>query len=501
MKLLHRWTGIILAIFIILFAASGIVLNHRSFFSRIDVPRKLLPKTYQYHNWNFSAVKSGTFIGADSLLIYGNIGIWLTDSAFSSYEPYYAGIRKGTDNRRTASIVKTERGNVFAGTMSGLYQLHNNQWQMIPVPVKERRIVSLLESPHALRVMTRSHLLHLCEEELTLSKIGLKAPYDHKPETSLFRALWVIHSGKILGTPGKLFVDLMGLAMIFLSVTGIIWFVAPDTMKMLRKKVNARKKLAKINRFSLKWHNHVGIWLLVFFLILTITGMFLRPPLLIPIVTKTFPAIKHTILAHPNPWYDKLRDIHYDRFLEGYILSTSDGFYYSEPHFEDSLARIPHQPPISVMGINVFEQPEDGVFITGSFSGILRWIPAQFEVFDFITGAPVTPARGMANPFGSIPVAGYLSIPGKKELLFDYNAGVLSLKRGNTPPVMPEIVKRNSPMPLWNLALEIHTGRFYSFFLGRYYILFIPIVGLATVVMLISGTVVWWRKYRKKVNP
>ncbi len=496
---LHRWLGVIAAIFILLFAASGIVLNHRSFFSGIDINRKYLPKTYHYHNWNLSAVKTAFPIGTDSLLIYGNIGIWLTDSALSTFKPFYDGIRRGTDNRRAEAMLKIPGGNILAGTMSGLYVLQGDNWDHIPLPVKEKRVTGLVSSNQGVRILTRSHLLHLDETEtgFLLNEIPLPYPSDFKSETSLFRALWVIHSGKILGTPGKLFVDILGLVMIFLSLSGIIWFVAPDLMKKLKNRVQARKRVARMNRFSLKWHNKLGIWLLGFLIILTITGMFLRPPLLIPIVRKTFPAIKSTILDHPNPWYDKLRDIQYDRFTGAYILSTSEGFYLAEPTFRDSLQRIPHQPPISVMGINVFEQPTDGVFVTGSFSGIHRWVPAAMHVHDYITGQPVTPARGMANPFGNIPVAGYFDLGNGKEFIFDYNAGVFSLNRDMTIPPMPERIKQDARMPLWNLALEIHTGRFYSFIFGDYYILFIPLAGLTILLILVSGGVLWWKHYKR----
>ncbi|MFW5706550.1 MAG: PepSY domain-containing protein [Bacteroidota bacterium] len=499
-QFLHRWLGILAAVFILLFALSGIVLNHRSSFSAIAINRQWLPKTNQYHNWNLAAVKSATGIGNDSLLVYGNVGIWLTDSTMTGFTPFYQGIRRGADNRRTASIVKTPSGSILAGTMSGLYVLKNKNWHPLPLPVKEKRITGITARGEDIWVTTRSNLLLLQEErgDFSTLEVPLPQPSDFKRETSLFRALWVIHSGKILGLPGKLLVDLMGVVMIFLSLTGIIWFVAPDMMKALRKRITARKRMVRVNRFSLKWHNKLGIWTLAFLIILTITGMFLRPPLLIAIVRSTFPAVKFTILDHPNPWYDKLRDIKHDRLSGGFILSTSQGFYFAEPTFSDSLVPLPYQPPISVMGINVFEQPADGVFITGSFSGIHRWVPAAMHINDFITGAPVTPTRGMANPFGSIPVAGYINLGEKGEFLFDYNAGIVSLTREITAPEMPQEVIKNSPMPLWNLALEVHTGRFYSFVLGKYYILFIPLAGLVILIILVSGGFLWWKDYRRK---
>ena len=41
----HKWPSIVLLVFVIVFAASGVVMNHRSLFSGVDIPRRhLLPE-------------------------------------------------------------------------------------------------------------------------------------------------------------------------------------------------------------------------------------------------------------------------------------------------------------------------------------------------------------------------------------------------------------------------------------------------------------------------
>jgi hypothetical protein len=96
----HKWFGVIFAYIILSFVFSGIILNHRNALSVIDVNRKLLPKEYRYQNWNNAAVKSTLRISSDSILIYGNIGIWLTDSSYSDFKNFSAGFPKGIDNRK-----------------------------------------------------------------------------------------------------------------------------------------------------------------------------------------------------------------------------------------------------------------------------------------------------------------------------------------------------------------------------------------------------------------
>ena len=224
MKWLHRWLGVIVAFFVLFFALSGIVLNHRGFFSAIDVNRNLLPGKYRFGNWNLAAVRSATSVGTDSLLIYGNIGIWLTDSAFSWFEPMNKGLKKGTDNRKTMAVVQMPSGRVFAGTLSGVYELKGNRWKEIKIPGKEKRIADVIAHGDSLLVLTRSYLLIATDKpgDLEFEILQLPHPAGFVSETSLFKALWTIHSGEIFGLAGKLIVDMVGLIMIFLSFTGMM---------------------------------------------------------------------------------------------------------------------------------------------------------------------------------------------------------------------------------------------------------------------------------------
>ena len=54
-------------------------------------------------------------------------------------------------------------------------------------------------------------------------------------------------------------------------------------------------------------------------------------------------------------------------------------------------------------------------------------------------------------------------------------------------PPMPIKVKRESPISLWNTALEIHTGRIYQPILGEFYILVVPVVGLFALEISVIG--------------
>ena len=62
---------------------------------------------------------------------------------------------------------------------------------------------------------------------------------------------------------------------------------------------------------------------------------------------------------------------------------------------------------------------------------------------------------------------------------------------------MPAMIS-NSNMPLWNVALEMHTARLLIPFIGDFYILFIPLFGLMTIIILISGVLLWVKKFNQK---
>ena len=121
LKKIHKWPAIIIAFFAILFATSGIVMNHRGLFSSVDVSRKFLPENYSYKNWNQAAVRGSEKISDQNYLMYGTIGIWETSDNFQSFTDFNQGFPKGTDNRKIYSV-KMLGNFLFAGTQLGLYK-------------------------------------------------------------------------------------------------------------------------------------------------------------------------------------------------------------------------------------------------------------------------------------------------------------------------------------------------------------------------------------------
>lgn len=498
----HKWPGVVTTLFILFFAVSGIILNHRELLSFADVNRQWMPASYRYDNWNLAAVKGQVKISPDTILVFGNIGIWMTDTTYREYRDWNKGFPDGIDNRKVSSAAYSPVSGLYAGTLFGLYKWDpfSGSWMEVQMPVSEKRVVRVLPIGDTLLVMTRSSLLKYTAEDGFSKAEAVYVPpaEDDDGKAGLFKTLWVIHSGEIYGTVGKLIVDFIGLAFIVICITGLIYFFVPQLLK--RAKEKSRSRLKRFNLASLRWHNRLGSWLVIFLMLTTLTGMFLRPPLLIPIANARVGKIPFTEMDDPNPWFDRFRDLVYDDSLRRYLFATSEGLYYSDDGMRTELKRFPVQPPVSVMGINVFRTLDNGTYLIGSFSGIFRWKPSENLVFDAVTGMEhVETGRG-GPPFGAVSVAGYLETSDTTGVIFDYAGGAMALRGANPMPAMPDPVLKASPISLWNANLEVHTGRIFEPLLGNFYILVVPLVGLSTLFITVTGFFSWYlgRKRAKR---
>lgn len=488
----HKWPALVISFFLIMFAVSGIIMNHRGITSKLDVSRSLLPSSYRLRNWNLASVKSSLILNDGSRLVYGNSGIWKSDSLFSSFTDFNEGLDRGMDNRKVRSVVQLNDGTLLAGTFSGLYRRlpAGTSWSRIKLPVSSDRIQDVICNDSAAIVVTRSEIITLTggsgEED---AKVNILKTAEGESRTiSLFRLFWILHSGEILGLAGRLLLDLLALVIIFLVITGLLHFFIPKLSQNIRKKLS---DLPEFRRKNLRLHNKAGAWAFVLLLFVPFTGMFLRPPFLITIAYGSIPAISNPFTGSNNPLEDKLRAVAWSEELNGYILSTSEGFYFSDRNFSDSLRYFAVQPPVSVMGINVFSHAGDNRFYVGSFDGLYLWHPVRGEVMDLLPAQEE--GRGRRN--AQVLISGMIS-RGEEHVLFDYDRGDLS--EGISFPAMPENIRAASPMPLWNVAQEIHTGRIYQPFLGPFYILVVPLVAIFSLIVFISGYIRWRKLYRKE---
>jgi hypothetical protein len=494
----HKWLGIVLTLFILLFALSGIVLNHRKLVARADVNRNLLPVDYRYKNWNNAAVKGTLKLNNDSVLVYGNVGVWLTDSTFSEFADFTIGFPKGIDHRKIYKLHQSTKGALYAATLFGMYQYNFEQQSWVKNNFTQHVIMDITEKEDTILFLTRSHI-YKTFDCINFKENTLPQPPGYDNKVGLFKTLWVIHSGEIYGKVGVIFTDFIGLVFIFLSLTGLVYWLAPKIIRKRRAKNLSIKGVVKTNRFSLKWHNKLG-WTLLFFLVLTTgTGMFLRPPLLITIASSKVGKIPFSELDTPNAWFDKLRRVIYDDYNKRYVFATLDGIFYTDETLSAPMMAASTQPPISVMGVNAFEQIDAHMFLVGSFEGLFVWDELTGRVYDYVERKEHVPVARRGAPIGRHMVAGFSRDFIGGQVFFDYNTGAEKLEGSIAFPAMPKAIE-NQQMSIWNLALEFHTMRIWSALIGSFYILLIPLSGLTILFILISGFIVWFKIHRKKVN-
>jgi hypothetical protein len=198
-----------------------------------------------------------------------------------------------------------------------------------------------------------------------------------------------------------------------------------------------------------------------------------------------------------NPWQDKLRRILWNKESCRFLIYTSEGFFFADQHLSKELVPTDNQPLVSIMGCNVLEPIGQTRYLVGSFSGLFVWDTSSGTVLDYLTGSVAETPHGMSRPVGLNMIAGFVQDCEGKNYWIDYNRGSISTNGTSAFPPMPKEILLNTPISLWNAALEIHTGRIFEHLIGPFYLLYVPLMGLTVLIVLISGFLVWWLAYRK----
>lgn len=540
-KKYHRWLGLVLSVFMLVFCVSGIILNHREVFSGCEVSRKWLPASYHIKNFNNGVVK-GTVVkksaahslsseNCDSVLAYGCAGVFLTDSRLSTWQDFNAGLPESIDERNVRHVVKAKNGSLWCAALRDVYRYDENshRWKKVELPGNEERImdVALAKDSMTVVALTRSRVFTIVPfvQYGEIVKIGksssetyrveskiIPAPKKYEPKTTLFKLVWHLHSGEFFGLPGKLVVDAIALVLIVLSITGILLFILPYGIRRAKKlAAKARmKRLGKQFAWNMKWHNKIGYVTIVLTLWIAITGMCLRPPLMVPLVLSKLP---QAVGEDGNVWQDKLRAIRWDAVQGDWLVSTSEGFLRVDEGFSQAPKMLPDDecPKLSLMGVTVWESDGKGGWIVGSFRGIYRWNPVNHslnQILDYFTGKPSEETSMI--PISDNLVCGYSEdFLGGKPLVFDFAKGVEDAKgqavalcndepkKSRNEESMSDLICETAPMSLWNVALELHVGRCYSPFLGPLSDLFVFLSGLLITLVFLSGYIISHRRRKK----
>lgn len=492
----HKWFGLIMSLFLTAFCLSGLLLNHRQLISNANVSRKWLPSRYEFHNWNGGLLRSTLRLDDGRILIYGCNGMFLADSTATSVADFNDGIPAGCDYRQIRSVATTcystaggSRQSLFAASPFALYRygLHGS-WHTVDMKLDHgERLTDLVAHGDTLIAVSRSFIYVSLPPYSGFRRIELAPSADSDGRATAFRTVWLLHSGELFGTAGIVVVDLIAIVLTAVCLSGLVFWIAGKTRPSKRH----MKLKALAMKTSLAWHDRIGRTTIAATLFICITGWCLRPPAMIPLALSRIPAMPGTTLRSSNPWHDKLRMLRYDSTCGDWIVSTSEGFY-SLDTLSDRTAprRIGKQPPVSVMGLNVWQPAgKDGQWLCGSFSGMYVWDRRNGSSTDFFTHLPAPETAG--PPFGKKAISGFsndfcLKRVGATPVVAEYYAGTPSIQQ-------PEWMNR-LPMSLWNVALEVHSGRIFIGDIATY--VFVFVMGIAAVWSLWTGYRI--RRRRKK---
>ncbi len=490
----HKWFGIIMSFFIIMFCLSGLLLNHRNLINNKNVSRRWLPSRYEFNNWNGGLLRGTHRLVDGYVVVYGSNGMFLTDSTAYSFADFNDGLPIGTDFRQIRNMAITrhikngeKRVAMFAVSPFALYRYAvHGTWHTIKLPLNDdERLTDITAHNDTLVVMSRSRIYIGLPPYSSFRSISLAPSALSDGKATSFRTVWMLHSGELFGTTGKLVVDLIAIVLLLICVSGLVFWIGKKTRP---SKENMKLK-ARILKTSLSWHDRVGRYTIILTLFICFTGWLLRPPMMIPLAMTRIPTLPGTTLHSDNAWHDKLRLIRHDDKMGDWLISTSEGFYSLGTSIEKpSIPQyIANTPPVSVMGLNVWQKDKDGYWLCGSFSGMFRWDRQHSVSTDFFTGKEALKKAGA--PFGKKAITGYSNDFVTKttvnrnthtthtHVVTEYYDGTKSIRQ-------PEWMN-NLPMSLWNVALEVHSGRIFIGNIATY--LFVLIMGMAAIWSLWTG--------------
>lgn len=494
----HKWLGIGLAFFLLMFCVSGVLLNHRQLIKNVNVSRKFLPSRYEFSNWNGGLLRGTLDISnlrpsdshgmqnscqakSDSchdILLYGNGGIWLTNSKASSFKDFNEGLPTGADFRQIRNVVKTERdgdkSSLFAVSPFALYRYGaHGAWHEVKMPLDDNeRLTDIACHDDTLVVLSRSFAYTSQPPYTSFTRVKIHAPKDYDGKVTTFRTVWLLHSGELFGTVGKFAVDAVAAVLVLLCITGFVFWLRPKQKFWMK--------------YTLLLHDRAGRYTIILTLLIAITGWCLRPPVMIALALSKIPAIPGTTLSSPNPWNDKLRKIAHDDTCHDWLLSTSEGFY--SLNLQRGVAKkIEAAPPVSVMGLNVLQKDTNGKWLCGSFSGLFSWDRLSASSTDYFTGDPAPSQAGA--PFGKKAIAGMSQ---------DFSSPVIAEYYEGSPFAAQPAIMNHLPMSLWNVALEVHSGRLLIGSIATYGYIFV--MGALAIWCLWSGFRIRLRKERRKTK-
>ncbi|MCK5689746.1 PepSY domain-containing protein [Myxococcota bacterium] len=498
-KAAHEYLGLLILPFLMWMSVSGILLNHPELIETISFPQSVVPEVYYPQNWNRSSLITQAFSrkNPDVAWVAGKKGIWQTRDKGLTYTSFMGGDFPDSHFLRKTNYIHlthnqpTER--LFAATDGGLFVSDRGAlWQELQLGDERERIVKILQREDELIVAGESHLWTASLQNTVLDFTPIQLLRDELvPQVTLIQLFFELHDGKVLGLFGKLVMDLVGGIIFILSLTALYTWVSRKISVRRRKKLNH----PRFFKFLMRYHFQLGIWAVFFMLLIGMTGLFMRPPLLGALVGGTIDATYFPGFLDSNRWHKKIQNAVWLENSDQILLQATDGMWLGQADFKTPFSKTTLPLPVFVMGATVFEY-EDDKLLMGSFNGLFRIDLQNGTAIDELTGLPAKDVDG-ARPQKKM-VAGYFKTPEGERFITTHKDGLLALSTASFDGrfKMPERLRKSCRMPLWNYVFELHNGRIFRPVIGAFYILLVPLGSLFFVFISISGAYDWI--YRKR---
>lgn len=500
-KSIHKWTSIIISIFIVWMGISGILLNHPELISKISVPKSMIPSNYYFENWNRSSISDYKYFQTNKNLhiIGGYEGIFIsTDGGIHFNRLITKGLLNSQYYCKTKSVYLLEDSipkGILAGTFGGLYyyNFEKRYWQKIKLESEFEKVVKILDYKDSIAIFSSSNM-YLIDKQLQINPKKVRLLRNERNnKLTLIELFFQLHTGEIWGISGKIIFDIAGLAIVFLSVSGLIIWILPKTTKI---KIKLSEKIKEIKWYLYKvfydYHLKIGIYVSIILLIIGITGFFMRPPAIALILDYEIDVDRIPFLKIKNPWHDRIRNAMYDKINDVIIIDAKNGFWISNNgqnrYFTKKLSPV----PIFAMGATVMEMDDNGDYIIGSFSGLFRVSTYNNRVKDALSGQ-VPMNISLIRP-GSNLITSYFKMPNGEKFItthFDGLRAINNISYYSNYFIPPTELINNFRMPLWNYLFELHNGRIFQFLIGDLYILIIPFGAILFVSSIITGIFDW----------
>lgn len=487
-KTMHKYLGIPASIVMLYMSCSGILLNHPKMIAGVDAPVFLLPPDMRFSNWGRGAAQCFAGIGDSVLIVGGKVGVFISDARGNHFERRRKGL-PGSVAKGEITDLLTRNDTLYAGTPSGLFMSIDTARSWHPTGLTDQ-IVSTISLKK--RIVAFSEKNAYVKTINNWQKVPIAEKQKSRHSRSLVRFIFAIHSGEILGFPGRLLIDVAGLALFILGVSGLILTFLP----MLRGKIKAMvaRFTEPLTRYHLLHYRRLGWVLLIPMLILPITGFFMRPPFVMLLA----PSAESTQQKPAETGMQEIAAVTFDTANVRLIIADKQRLYTIDTSFLTNPVAISRKLPVHPMGITGIAMENRNTVLVGSFAGLVRYNLRDSSVSSFPDGKPVGPASfRRQKPLWQVRA---LSSIKHSCVVVDFRKGPQFLNKQPALRKMPDNAASLSPSSLWHFLFEVHNGRALRSFFRKWYVLHNPFVAILTILALSSGIPLIIKRTKKKMR-